>query len=109
MSELNKIQYKFVMDVTRFFVDLYGKDEIKDFDQIIRNVKSQAPFVLNMGFTFDETIWFPIEPDTIRNLIEFKVQLNGKSSWLPFRLFINKGLNQEIIIPNSRWLKLNSD
>lgn len=53
-----------------------------------------------MSFVYDESIWFPDKPETHNNLIEFKVKLYNDLSYLPFRLFINKGTNQEPVLLN---------
>lgn len=98
--ELNEIKYRFVIDLTKFFVGKYNDGQIKDLNLIIRNVKSLSNFVKEMSFVYDESIWFPDRPETNKNLIEFKVQLYNDLSYLPFRLFINKGTNQEPILLN---------
>jgi len=98
--ELNEIKYRFVIDLTKFFVGKYHDGEIKDLNLIVRNVKSLLNFIKEMSFVYDESIWFPDKPETHKNLIEFKVQLYSDLSYLPFRLFINKGTNQEPILLN---------
>ncbi len=97
MEELNKIKYRFVIDLTKFFVEKYSNGEIKDLELIIRNVKSLANFVKEMSFVYNEGIWFSDNPDTYKNLIEFNVQLYNEIEYLLFRLYINKGMNQEPI------------
>ena len=62
--------------------------------------KSLSNFVKEMSFVYDESIWFPDKPETHNNLIEFKVKLYNDLSCLPFRLFINKGTNQEPVLLN---------
>jgi hypothetical protein len=103
--ELNEIKYRFVIDLTKFFVGKYNDGEIKDLNLIVGNVKSLSNFVKEMSFVYDESIWFPDKPETHKNLIEFKVQLYNDLSYLPFRFFINKGTNQEPILLNGsmRW------
>ena len=100
MEELNEIKYRFVIDLTKFFVGKYNNGEIKELELIVRNVKALSNFVKDMSFVYDETIWFPNKPETHKNLIEFKVQLMNNLSYLPFRFFINKGTNQEPIMIN---------
>jgi hypothetical protein len=56
MKELNEIKYKFVIDTTKFFVGKYIDGEIKDFNQIVTNVKSLCSFVKEMAFIYDESI-----------------------------------------------------
>ena len=100
MGELNEIKYRFVMNLTKFFVEKYRDGEIKELESIIRNVKTLSNFVMNMSFVYNETIWFPDKHETYKNLIEFKVQLCGNVNYLPFRFFINKGISQEPILLN---------
>lgn len=97
IKELNEIKYNFVVDLTKFFVGKYKDGEIKDLNLIIRNVMSSSKFVKDMAFVYDETIWLPDNPNAYKNLIEFKVQLQNEVCFLPFRLFIDKGANQEPI------------
>lgn len=101
--DLNEIKYKFVIDLTKFFIGKYNIGEIKDLDLVVRNVKSLSKFVKEISYVYDETIWFPDKPETYKNLIEFKVQLHNSFDYMPFRLFINKGANQDAILLNSNF------
>jgi hypothetical protein len=103
--ELNDIKYDFVINLTKFFVEKYRDGEIKKLDLIDRNVVQLAPFVLNFGHTFDESIWSPGKPEWYKNLIDFKVQLVGTLGYLPFRLFIKKGYDQKpiLLIPGTHY------
>lgn len=101
MKELKEIKYKYVIDLTKYFINKYNDGEIKDLHSVIRNIKSLSKSIKEMTFVFDETIWLPDEPETFKNLIEFKVQLHNELEYLPFRLFINKGTEQEPILLNN--------
>ncbi len=104
MNELDHIKYKFIIDLTRFFIGKYNNGIISDLDLVVNNVKSQVNFIKEMSFVFDETIWFPNHPETYKNLIQFNVKLHNTSHYLPFRLLINKGMNQEPILLNQNHL-----
>jgi hypothetical protein len=99
--ELEEIKYRFIIDLTKFFIQKYNDGEIKDLELIVRNVKALSIFVKDMSFVYDETIWHPDKPERYKNLIEFKVQLKSDLGYLPFRLFIKKGENQEPIFLDS--------
>jgi len=101
MKKLNEIKYQFVIDLTKFFIGKYNDGEIKELDSIVRNVMALSKFIVNMCYVYDETIWRPDEPESHKNLIEFKVQLFNEFCYLPFRLYINKGANQEAILLNN--------
>jgi hypothetical protein len=92
--ELNEIKYKYIVDLTKFFIEKYKSGEIKNFEMVRRNVIALAPFILDFGITFDETIWLPDDPNLYNNLIEFRVQLKGTIGYFPFRLFLKEGINQ---------------
>ena len=98
MYELKEIEYNFIINLTKFFLDRYKDGELKELEGIIRDVKARAPFVINMGFTFDKSIWLPDELEWYENLIEFKVQLVNELEILPFRLFLNGGTEQKPIL-----------
>ena len=96
--DLNSIKYDFVIDLTKFFLEEYRKGTFKKLDMIDRNVVALAPFVQSFAHTFDESIWPPDKTEWYKNLIDFKVQLVGNVSYLPFRLFVNKGFEQKPIL-----------
>jgi len=94
--ELIDIEYQFVVNLTKFFVEKYRDKEIKDLDLIVRNVKHLCPFIRDFAYKFDEEIWLPNKTEYYKNLIEFKVQFRSEMmGYTPFRLFINKGFQQE--------------
>lgn len=101
MKELNEIKYKFVIDTTKFFVGKYIDGEIKDFNQIVNNVKSLCSFVKEMTFIYDESIWPPNKPNTHNNLIQFNVQFINEIGHLPFRFLVKKGIEQDVILLNT--------
>ena len=99
--ELNEIKYRFVIDLTKFFVGKYNDGEIKDLNLIIRNVKSLSNFVKEMSFVYDESIWFPDKPETHKNLIEFKhptkylhlqIRSPGPTIWYYFLASMSVGM-----------------
>jgi len=96
--DLNSIKYDFVMDLTKFFLEKFRDGELKNVHLIDRNVLALAPFVQNFSHTFDESIWLPDKPEWYKNLIDFRVQLYGSVAYLPFRLFVKKGFNQNPIL-----------
>jgi len=101
MTKLDEIKYKFIIELTKLFVEKYKLGEIKDIDLIIKNVKLNAIFIQEFAYRFNEEIWSPNEPELYNNLIEFKIQLSGNLEYLPFRLMINKGFEQEPTYLNS--------
>jgi hypothetical protein len=103
--ELDKIKYDSIINFTKFFLEKLKEKELKDLDMVIRNVKNNCPYILEMSYVFDETIWHPSNPDLYKNLIEFKVSLVGKASYLPFRLMIKEDLEcQEPIFLNAHYM-----
>lgn len=98
MKELKEIDYNYIVDLTKFFITKYRDGELKDLNMVINNVKSRSNSVKEMSFVFDETIWPPDEHEWYRDLIQFNVQLLNDLSYLPFRLFISKGMDQEPIL-----------
>lgn len=96
--ELDEIKYKFIVDLAKFFISKYKTKELKSLDLVVNNIKAMAPFIQEIGYTFDESIWFPTKPKLYNNLIEFKVQLRGQIAYLPFRLYVNKGFSQKPIL-----------
>lgn len=98
MMDLNSIKYDYVIELTKFFLEKYRDGELKKLHHIDRNVVALAPFVQNYASYFDETLWPPDKPEWNKNLIEFRVQLSGAVSYLPFRLFVKKGFNQKPIL-----------
>lgn len=102
--ELDEIKYNFVIELTKFFLDKYKTGEIKNLNAVVSNVKSISVFVKEIDFVYDETIWFPDQPETFKNLIQFKIQLSGNLGYLPFRLFIKKGKNQNAILLNNQMI-----
>lgn len=102
--ELNEIKYYYVIDLTKYFLEKYKTGEIKDFEHLIRCVKSNAPFIQSFSYKFDEEIWLPSNPELYKNLIEFRVQLNSLIEYLPFRLMISRGSEQmPIFLNNMVW------
>ena len=99
-TELLDLQYEYIVNLTKFFLDKYNKKELKTLEQVLHNVKSQAPYLVNFNYIFDEGIWMPDNPELYQNLIEFRPQLRGapSGSYLPFRLYIKKGYNQKPIL-----------
>jgi hypothetical protein len=99
---LDEIKYRFIIDLTLFFVGKYKEGEIKEISSITHNVKTLSGNIIQeISFVYDESIWPPSNEEAIKNLIEFKVQLTNTISYLPFRLYINKGSDQEPIFINS--------
>ena len=101
MKELNEIKYKFVIDTTKFFVSKYVDGDVEDFNQIINNVKSLCPFIKEMAFIYDESIWPSNKPNTHNNLIQFNVQFVNEIEYLPFRFLVKKGVEQDVILLNN--------
>lgn len=95
-SELKNIKYDYIVNLTIFYLDKYRTKEIKTLDQLIRCIKVEVPN-LNVAYTFDETLWHPEKPELYQNLIEFKVQILNYIEYLPFRLMVNGGLDQNPI------------
>lgn len=102
--ELDEIKYNYAVELTKFFLEKYRDREIDSLDAVVRNVKRFNIAVMEMSYTYDESVWFPTMPETIRDLVEFKVQLSGSMGYLPFRLFVSKGYDQEpIFAVNGFW------
>lgn len=95
--ELEDIKYKYIIDLAKFFIEKH-RDEQMPLNLVVRNIETFAPYITNIGYTFDQTIWPSDKPDWYKNMIEFRVQLSGSVSYLPFRLFINKGSDQTPIM-----------
>lgn len=93
--ELKSIQYDYIVNLTKFFLEKKRLGEIKDFDQLIHNIKTLVPAITNFSWKFDEEIWLPTERELYSNLVEFRVQLYGLAEHLPFRLMLNGGYDQE--------------
>lgn len=96
---IHDITYEYVINLTKFFLLDYAKGEI-NLHKVVARVKSVEPGLIRFDFTFDESIWPPLEPELYENLIEFRAQLRGtpEGSYLPFRLFVKKGYNQDPIL-----------
>lgn len=104
---IKEIDYNYIIELTKFFVTKYYDNEIKNLDSIISNIKYRVPSVKEMSYTFDESIWPPDQHDDVYyKLIEFRVQLVSELEYLPFRLFIDKGFDQETIFidGNYNWV-----
>ena len=61
------------------------------------NIYKLAPFLLNVSYIYDESIWLPNEPNNYNNLIIFKIQLMYNIEYLRFGLLFNEDSNQETI------------
>jgi len=102
--ELKEIQYDYIVNLTKFFLEKKKTGELKSFEQVIHNIKTLVPSITNFSYKFDEEIWLPTEPELYNNLIEFKVQLYGTVEYLPFRLMLNKDYEQEPIYLNQNMI-----
>jgi len=98
MLELRNIQYKFIINLTNFFIEKYRIGELKSLDLILTNVKVQAPYILQFVYKFDEEIWHPDKPEDYNNLIEFTIQLKGCAEYLKFRLKTKNDIEQNSIL-----------
>ena len=101
--DLHDITYEFVVNVTKLFLMKYRDGEIT-LDKLVSIVKSIVPSLLRFDYTFDESIWPPMEPELYENLIEFRAQLRrGDGSYLPFRLYVKKNYDQQptLLIPGT--------
>ena len=98
---LNDIKIDFVVKLTKFFLEKYRDGEVKNLDAVVRNVIAISGCVGDMAYTFDESIWPPSHPEWEKNLIDFRVRLNGQCiGYYPFRLFVNKDSDQTPIFLN---------
>jgi len=87
--ELKEIKYNYIVELTAYFLrqdKIHGKKEL---DMVVRRVKSQCPSIDQFYYIFDESIWFPLEPEAYNNLIEFQVQLSGIGEKFVFRTMLN--------------------
>jgi hypothetical protein len=98
---LHEIKYKYIIDLTKYFLSLYRDGEIKDLSRLVSIVKSNANCIAGMGFVFDESIWPPNRPEYYKNLVLFDMKLKGSGNVLIFRLMIDKGIDQEPMFFNS--------
>jgi len=111
--ELREITYRYIIDLTKFYLEVIRDETIhqshqslKDkLDRLVGFVKKKCPDVLNMNYVADLTIWPPDKIGVRKdNLVEFWVQIHGVVEKLPYRLYIKKGQEQEpIFIWNFNW------
>jgi len=109
--ELKDIRYRFVVDLTKFFLEKYRTGELKDLGSVVQNVKSASDCVWEMSFVFDESIWTADKPELCNDLVQFNVQLKNTIEYLPFRLLVSGGFDQQPMMLNSAmgWDKPGSD
>ena len=105
--ELRDITYNYIVELAKYFITVMKNTEQKEFALLVRRVKSKCPEILNMGYVFDETIWPSNGDEKYENLVEFKIQLCGIIESVPFRLYLKKGQDQEVIklVDETHWLK----
>lgn len=103
---LDSIAYRSVYDHTAFFVgQLKGKSK-EEFEMLLRRVKSRVPAVLEMMYTFDESIWLPDQPELHGDLVKFHVRLTNSMSTFSFYMLVSKGADQELVsapLPTTKW------
>jgi hypothetical protein len=95
--DLFDITYEYVVNLTKLYLEKYRDGEM-NLDKLSRVIQNIVPGIVTFSYKFNEEIWPPDKPELYENLIEFKVQLRGTYSYLPFRLMVKKGYNQEVIL-----------
>jgi hypothetical protein len=93
-KNLKDFQYDYIINLTKYFLNVYKDGDIKSYEHIPKYVSKQVPGILNYGVKFDEEIWMPDRPEDYKNLMQFKYQLYGTLEILSFYLRVNDDYNQ---------------
>jgi hypothetical protein len=93
---LKELRYRYIYDVTAFFIgEIRGDFNDKEEELLVARIKSEFPRISDIKLTFDESIWYPDQPDLYGDLILFHVKLVNYSDYLRFFMRLSKGKNQE--------------
>lgn len=101
IRDLTELRYDFIVELIRILIGKHKSREIKSLSQIIAITKSNAAFIQDITYVFDETIWLPDNPNAHKDLIQFNVQLRGQMEIMSFRYYLSKGANQSPIYYNN--------
>lgn len=94
---LNQITYRYIYDLTAFFLPHLKRKDKKEFDLLIRRVKSRVPHISNFKYVFDESIWYPDNPELYNNHILFMVQLSSQVEIFRYSMLVDNGMDQDMV------------
>jgi len=94
---LSQITYRYIYDLTAFFLSHLKRKDKKEFDLLLTRVKSRVPHILNFKYVFDESVWPPDGPELYNNHIVFMVQLNSQVEIFRFSMLVDNGMDQDMV------------
>ena len=99
MITLENVTYRYIYDLTAYFLgQLHAKDD-RAFELLIKRVRSNCPQLGEMMYTFDETIWLPDQPELYGDLIKFQVRLKHRITIFSFYMLLSRKEEQEYVSP----------
>ena len=98
MITLENVTYRYIYDLTAYFLgQLHAKDD-RAFELLIKRVRSNCPQLGEMTYVFDQTIWAS-DSELQNDLIKFHVRLKHRIELFSFYMLLSKKENQELVSP----------
>jgi hypothetical protein len=99
MITLENITYRYIYDLTAYFLGQITTPDKRAFELLIKRVRSNCPQLGEMMVTFDETIWLPDQPELREDLVQFQCRLKHRIAIFSFYMLLSQKENQEFISP----------